>query len=470
MAQANIKAVITAEDRASRTIQNVGGSFTKMAAAMGTGQIAAQGINKAFSGFEDILKRSVGAAFDQVRQVENATIALRAYEKNGDKVNKVLKDLVAYARSDMGVLFQREDLFAAAQTLKIYGQETDTLTDKVKILSKGVSLGKTTFQELSTIVGRAAARGRLDAVDFDMLIERGIGLDESFRGAKVTSEELFEALNNVLPDQLLKDRANTIDGAFIQLQTSLRDIGSAILGVDKDTSQFIEGGLGDRFMDWVKGVTERLKDPEFKKAVEEWVEKIKTFIEETDWESIKNTIITIANLILGAGKAVGDVVGFFNTWKIRQEEFMGAMLFSLKRFPGQVKNALTSLSNILSAPFRTAFNSIANLWNNTVGKLDFKIPDWVPGIGGKGFGVPDIPTFDTGGVVPGSIGSPQLIMAHGGETVLPTHKTGAVGNTVNINVNVGMYAGTEMEKRKIAASLARAYQDAMGANSMAWGS
>lgn len=32
--------------------------------------------------------------------------------------------------------------------------------------------------------------------------------------------------------------------------------------------------------------------------------------------------------------------------------------------------------------------------------------------------------FDTGGVVPGPRGAPQLIVAHGGETVLPTHKTG----------------------------------------------
>ncbi|UNC91700.1 phage tail tape measure protein [Candidatus Contubernalis alkaliaceticus] len=33
-----------------------------------------------------------------------------------------------------------------------------------------------------------------------------------------------------------------------------------------------------------------------------------------------------------------------------------------------------------------------------------------------------MPSFDTGGTVPGPIGSPQIIMAHGGETILPTHK------------------------------------------------
>jgi hypothetical protein len=42
-------------------------------------------------------------------------------------------------------------------------------------------------------------------------------------------------------------------------------------------------------------------------------------------------------------------------------------------------------------------------------------------------------SFDTGGIVPGPIGSPQLILAHGGETVLPTHKAnwqGSGGNTI----------------------------------------
>jgi len=52
--------------------------------------------------------------------------------------------------------------------------------------------------------------------------------------------------------------------------------------------------------------------------------------------------------------------------------------------------------------------------------------------------------FDTGGVVPGATGSPQLVVAHGGETILPTHKGGAQGqggNTFNISINAGDTAG-----------------------------
>lgn len=263
MATANLRAVISAQDNASGTIANVGGGFKQMAGAMALGQLAANAISKAISFTIDKVKEMTTAAFNQVREVENATFALKAYEKNGTKVNKVLKDLISFARSDPGVLFQREDLFAAASTLKLYGQETDSLVGKVKILARGVALGKTTFQELSQIVGRAAAKGRLDAVDFDMLIERGIGLDRSFRGAAVTSESLFKALEKALPAEILEGRANTIDGLMIRLNTAFRDLGSAILGVDKETTTFIEGGLGDTFVTTLKELRDVMASPAF---------------------------------------------------------------------------------------------------------------------------------------------------------------------------------------------------------------
>lgn len=328
--QANIKAVITADDRASKTIAGVGTSFGKLTASMAAGQLVAQGVTKAFNLLTDTVKQSVGAAFQQVRQVENSTIALKAYEKNGAKVNKVLKDLIAYARSDMGVLFQREDLFAAAQTLKLYGQSTDTLADKVKILSKGVSLGKTTFQELSSIVGRAAAKGRLDAVDFDMLIERGIGLDKSFRGATITSEELFKALDKALPAELLKGRANTIDGLMIRLQSSFRDVGSAILGVNTETSQFIKGGLGDQFIQWIKRITEFLKSPEFKASLQGFV----------DWLSVNLPIAinyvtqTLLPNLINIFKQVWPVIKTILVWAGRLIQFMADNKGTVYAFAG----------------------------------------------------------------------------------------------------------------------------------------
>jgi gas vesicle protein len=85
--------------------------------------------------------------------------------------------------------------------------------------------------------------------------------------------------------------------------------------------------------------------------------------------------------------------------------------------------------------YKSIFNGIAKLWNSTVGKLSFKVPDWVPGLGGKGFSVPQIPMLAEGGIVTG----PTLAMIGeaGPEAVVPLSKMGQMGNiTININSTV----------------------------------
>lgn len=93
----------------------------------------------------------------------------------------------------------------------------------------------------------------------------------------------------------------------------------------------------------------------------------------------------------------------------------------------------TAIKDALIWPYKTAFNAIAKFWNNSVGSLSFKVPSWVPGIGGKGFEMPKLPTFFMGGVVPGSPGSAVPIMAHAGETVVRAGQ--GAGTTVVVNFN-----------------------------------
>jgi hypothetical protein len=103
-----------------------------------------------------------------------------------------------------------------------------------------------------------------------------------------------------------------------------------------------------------------------------------------------------------------------------------------------IKNGVTASVDFLKGYLNTVlgfykaiFNGIATLWNNSVGKLSFKAPDWVPGFGGKGFSVPKIPMLADGGIVTG----PTLAMIgeQGPEAVIPLNRAGVGGNiTVNI--------------------------------------
>lgn len=66
----------------------------------------------------------------------------------------------------------------------------------------------------------------------------------------------------------------------------------------------------------------------------------------------------------------------------------------------------------------------------------------------------NLPEFQTGGIVPGPIGQPALATVHGGEEVIPAggQRRGGGGGVV-FNVHIGLYAGTEVEKRNIAREL-----------------
>jgi hypothetical protein len=86
--------------------------------------------------------------------------------------------------------------------------------------------------------------------------------------------------------------------------------------------------------------------------------------------------------------------------------------------------------------YKGIFNGIASLWNNTIGKLSFKVPSWVPGLGGKGFDVPNIPMLADGGIVTSA--TLAMIGEKGPEAVIPLDRMGQMGgNNVTINVNGG---------------------------------
>ena len=109
------------------------------------------------------------------------------------------------------------------------------------------------------------------------------------------------------------------------------------------------------------------------------------------------------------------------------------------RIFGIIKNSIATVMetviSIVTTPFRLAFNAIAKLWNNTIGKLSFKVPSWVPGIGGKGFDVPDIPELAEGGIVTGP--TVAMIGERGPEAVIPLNRSGMMGANITVNMPAG---------------------------------
>jgi len=109
----------------------------------------------------------------------------------------------------------------------------------------------------------------------------------------------------------------------------------------------------------------------------------------------------------------------------------------LKTGFGAVVSAIRGYVETLVGIYKGLFNGIASVWNNTVGKLSFKVPDWVPGLGGKGFDVPNIPMLADGGIV--TAPTVAMIGERGPEAVVPLRgrNSGALGNTFNITIQGG---------------------------------
>lgn len=124
-----------------------------------------------------------------------------------------------------------------------------------------------------------------------------------------------------------------------------------------------------------------------------------------------NTISFIFNTI-------GNVIrGVFNgAWNFIKGIWNGVAGFFRGVIDG-IKGVFGRVTDVVSAPFKSAFNAIARLWNNSIGKLSFTAPDWVPGIGGKGFSMPKLPELAKGGVA--NSATAAIFGEAGTEAVLP---------------------------------------------------
>jgi hypothetical protein len=78
---------------------------------------------------------------------------------------------------------------------------------------------------------------------------------------------------------------------------------------------------------------------------------------------------------------------------------------TFKNIWNNVKSALSSIPifNSLLTGAEKIFRTIAGLWNNTMGRIKFSVPDWVPKFGGKGFAFPTI-NLAEGGIIPATPG------------------------------------------------------------------
>lgn len=159
--------------------------------------------------------------------------------------------------------------------------------------------------------------------------------------------------------------------------------------------------------------------------------------------TIWNTIKTVFNFIWGIiSGVINNIVSAFN--KVANV---------VKSVFTKVKNAISTLFkgvvNIIKAPI----NGLIGLINGVIKGLNkIKLPDWVPGIGGKGINIPLIPKLATG---TNYVASEGLAYLHEGEAVIPKRYNPAIGGNENYNQPVYVNVIADMDVNKFGKAFVR---------------
>jgi hypothetical protein len=237
----------------------------------------------------------------------------------------------------------------------------------------------------------------------------------------------FETVMSLIADTTggaATEAANTAQGQFKRLSVSLAEtkesIGAALLPAIEAVLPYLT-----KFGDWAA------KHPDIIIAVVAAFGLLAASIMAVNLAMSLNPVSLIVIGIVALGAALVVAYNKFETFR----NIVNAVFDGIKFGFNILKTYFTTILGI----YKTIFNGIASLWNNSIGKLSFKFPSFVPGLGGKGFDVPNIPMLAQGGIVT----SPTLALigeGAGPEAVIPLNRMGEFGmggSNVTINVNGG---------------------------------
>ena len=237
-----------------------------------------------------------------------------------------------------------------------------------------------------------------------------------------SAEEMMAALSGTFMDQA-SIAAGTAQGQFKRLGVALAEtkesIGAALLPAIEAVLPYLT-----KMGDWAA------EHPEILLAIGAAIATIAAAIVAVNIAMALNPFSLIAIGVVALGAVLVTAYKKFEPFKTVVDAVFGGIKF-------WINNVTIPAIKTMLTVFKTVFNGIASIWNNTVGKISFELPKWIPGIGGKGFDMPNIPMLAEGGIVTGGA-TLAMIGEKGPEAVIPLNRMGefGMGGGGNITINV----------------------------------
>lgn len=250
-------------------------------------------------------------------------------------------------------------------------------------------------------------------------------------------ENVFQSIMGLLSD-------------FLKFATPIFSTILDILGPVFELALTLLRGVFDMVFAAIRGIIERADKTICERVnnIREFFRNLGEWMEGTFGFRWKNVFETVKNAVKAFRDCMGPIISSV------QVIFMGLTNFISGVFSGNWRRAwfgvrqifesiVSGLSHIFKAPLNFMIDGI-NKFLSGIGKV--KIPDWVPGVGGKGFSIPKIPRLAKGGIV--SASTIANIGEAGTEAVIPLQR-----NT----------QGLDMIAEKISERLSLSQNDGTGA-------
>ena len=439
------------------------------------------GIDKAVKQFKQLETAGEKAQFAIKKAAVPAAAALGALAIAGGAAAKaamedqksaaeLARTLKISTRATDAQVTATEDMISA-MTLATGVADTD-LRNALATLARGMGSAQLAQENLQLAMDISAATGK-DLTSVSEALSKAYNgqttalakLDPSMRGL-VKEGASFQELGKIMAETFggaATEAANTAEGRFKRMQTAISEtqesIGAALIPIVEKLLPYLEKlakfvsentdlvvALGVAFGSIAEAVLIA------NTAMKAWtvITTAATVAQKAfNLAMTANPIVLATAAIVAIGVAVVAAYKKFEPFK----KIVDAIGEALKdAFTGTV-DAVKTVVNAYIGIYKGLFNAIAKAWNNTIGKLSFKIPSWVPGIGGKGFDVPNIPELAKGGIVTG----PTLAMIGeaGPEAVIPLNQANGMGN-VTVHVNAGLVSTPQQVGQEIIQAILKA--------------
>ena len=496
---ANIKAVITADDRASKAISNFGRNVNKTAkragiaiAAAGTAAVAF-GVSavKSFAESEDAIAQ-LNAVLKSTKGV--AGVTSKAAIKLADSMQRVTKfsDEEILSAESLILTFTKINKKIFPDTVKIVADMSTALGQDLK--SSSIQVGKALQDPILGVTALRRVGVNFSAAQKDV-IKNLVDTGQSAKAQAIILKELQVEFGGSA-----KAAGETFSGKLAILKNSFDEVKESIgkVIIEALTPLFTKLATfvaSDKFQLWLQKATDWLKNflPQAINFISTQVIPILTSAFNTVWPVVKTLLKWLKDTI----KFIAD-----NTWIVKA--FAGAFIavkvaMGINGALGAAKNLVKFIKSptaigswgILAAAaggaaalIIDAANKARRAWENTaiaviqasssndavISRLRTLMKTGTPEQQKRAAatlkGLAEGGSFASGtNYAPGGLSlvgekGPELVNLPRGSQVIPNDKSMKMGgSTINFNVNIGMFAGTQMERRKIAKMLFRDFQD-----------